>query len=243
MYRWARALPKQVLVLCGAGALVLGLTPPASASLPACNAIQHIFVRSTLAQSTNHGSTNRILVKDRAVDSDCTGQAISTSQAGTPISDPTPTYVEIGWYKIRHADGSVHLCEFEESQVNGGPLNFLPGPCGANTSLSYGNYAKFRVKQVGTGTDWSTWIDYGNGFILKATFGSRGIDTGIAFGETERKGNGTSMDEDQRNLQDFSQNAWQDWPDANCVQDESPACDWHKQSSNSYTINQNSNTC
>ena len=235
---------RQVLPAVMAFALAFfGVMPSATAGLGACGVVQSIFVRSTLMQASSLGSTNKILVKNRTVDPDCKGQAVSTSQAGTPMGDPTPTYVEIGWYKVRHADGSVHLCEFEEAVVNGGSPNFLPGPCDSNTPLSYGQYAEFRVKHVGSGTDWDTWINYGSGFILKASFSSLGIDTGIAFGETEKKGDGTSMGEDQSNLQDFSQNAWQDWPNAACALDNAAAWDWNKLSSNSYIVDQTTHAC
>jgi hypothetical protein len=54
------------------------------------------------------------------------------------------------------------------------------------------------------------------------------------------------MTEDQQSLNFydlFAGPAWVSWGDVVCAVDEAPNWDWHRQSSTSYTVNQNNNAC
>ncbi len=231
--------------VAAAMSLVVLRPVPAVALLGDCNVIQHIFVRSTNIAGDVHGDTNRLLVSSRTLDTDCKGEAISTAHL-TPnnFGSVNPSWVEVGWFRIRNADGTIDLCEFWEKGVDGN-ITFFHNNCGNFTNLTLGNFAEFRLKNVSGTTDWDVFINYldGNGFGMpKHTF-STTYDFSIASGETQKKGNGTAMDDDQRNLQVFAQNAWQDWLNANCVVDEAPGWSWHKQTTNSYTVDQVANAC
>ena len=62
-------------------------------------------------------------------------------------------------------------------------------------------------------------------------------DNGIAMGETEQWGLGTSM-RDQQNQLDYRDDSgtWTAWPDSNCIIDEATGWKWSQTSGDSYEV-------
>lgn len=224
--------------------------PSAFAVLPECGQANHIFVRSTANRPDTRGSANTSLVRTRDLDNDCQGIAFSTAHIaqGLPGSGEFDHQVEMGWQRIRTADNNIRLCEFWEKQVDA--LVTFDNSCGGNTSLSYGNTARFRISNVAGTNQWQPAINYLNG----GPWHDRGdplgttYDRGFAMGETEAKGGETSMLEDQTNLEYFKvvsggTDQWVDYPGVNCIVDETSSWSWHRVLDNSYTVTHVSNTC
>lgn len=238
------SLPEVGLAVAAATFLVALSPVPAVAALSNCSVAQRIFVKSTNIDLSTHGVTNKLLVSSRTLDNTCKAGAFSTAHLRkTNFGATLGTWIEVGWQKLRNADGTTVLCEFWEMGTNSN-IDSFHNNCGNQTPLSFGNYAQFRLKEVANTNQWDVLINYldGTGYQLKHTFSTDYLFS-TASGETEKKGAGTGMGDDQRNLQVFAQNAWQDWIDVACVVDESPDWSWHKQSNNSYTVTGVNNAC
>lgn len=237
------------MVPLAAWALVIAAASPALAVLPICNVAQHIFVRASANAADTRGSTNTSLVRTRDLDNDCQGITFSTAHIarGLPGSGLFDQQVEMGWQRIRQADGSIILCEFWEKQYVS--IVVFDNRCGSQTSVAYGQDVRLRISNV-SGTDkWQPAIDYlnGGGFHDRGDPFQTAFDRGFAMGETERKGNDTGMVEDQTNLDYYKvvdgPDEWRNYPGVNCILDETGDWSWHRVTDNSYTVTHEDNAC
>jgi hypothetical protein len=220
------------------------LHPARASALPGCSTNQQIFVRSSSDVDNTNGSTNKILTGGSLADN-CRAILVGTahtSRTGIDNASGWGDWVETGFYKKRNDDGSVDLCRFTEW---GTDYNVISLNLGCGAPLSNGTYAKWRVSSIQGTEDWKMLVDYlgGNGFIDEATAHVTWAHA-VASGETERWGTDTDMSQSQRELQ-FKNNSnnWVDWPDANCIYDNSGGYSWRKNSATSYDVVAQSNPC
>ena len=242
--RWNRAITSLLLI---AACTWFVSAPTPALAIAQCNMTNHIFIRNIATIPSTAGTTNKIFTKNATLDSDCQSGRFSTAHMtkGTFDSMGRYTYVEIGWTKQKTSSGSVILCIFWEYQLDG--VQQSPGS-DCSTSLTYGDYADWRIDGSGTPSHYDLQVDYlnGGGWHTKHTYNTN-FDTGLASGETEQIGTETAMTEDQRSLDFYDLFAgparWVAWGDVSCAVDEAPNWDWHRQSSTSYTVDQNSHAC
>lgn len=184
---------------------------------------------------------------DRTLDAECEAAYFSTAHIarGLPGSGFEDHQVESGWQKYRASDGTVHLCEFQEKQVDADFLSF-DADCDGATNLSYGSNSRFGVFNEPGTSKWTLSVNFldGNGWHDRHTWQTT-YDRGFAEGETEKKGNETVMWNTHTNLEFFSVSAgdWHDYPGVNCIQDEAPDWSCHRDSDPQYHVNPVDNAC
>ncbi len=207
-----RRLASAALALIVVAAVLISPLP--AYALSNCTVVKQIFMRGESAISNTRGTDNKIFVRSRNLDTSCKAHALSTAhinRGGAPQDANWGDWVEMGWDKQRYADGSVDLCIFTEWGDNFSVLGgrYICNPSG----LNYSEYDFYRV--VYSGTEWLMQTDLnldGNYQTRDGTGNDITWTHGAAMGETEKKGNDTGMDDDQRSLSFKNDNAasWQD---------------------------------
>jgi hypothetical protein len=227
-------------------ASVLLPAQPTAATLGNCSLTEQVFARSTSTRDVTRGTWNQFVTKDRTLDTGCQAAAVSTAhiEHGDYGTADWGKWVEIGWQKIRNGDGSISLCLFWEAGTDPtAPPTVLKLDC--NAPLVYGNNVQWKVKNnIGT-NNWEVAVNYldGGGWHVRDTI-SMAWDHGLAFGETERKGNGTGMLDTQSSLQYMNNNGnWVLWPGNSCSVDTSGTYSWQSLGQNVYQVYQGNNAC
>lgn len=236
-----RGLAALVVLIVTAGVVINGV-PAAWAVLPACNAINHLFVRNTALPAVTHGTTNEIKTVNRDLDPNCQAATFSTAHysKGTFGTQGAYSYLEIGWTKQYDPNGpGTVLCVFWERRTDDVPdgQGFA-----CFTPLSYGTFSRYRIVLTSPAPTYDLKVNYGGSWDTKKTW-STSYDSGLASGETEQFGSQTGMSETQQDEHYYAHNAWQSWTGVACAVDEAPNWDWHRQSDTSYTVSQISNPC
>ena len=227
---------------------------PASA---ACTDTGQIFIRSTSNASNTNGTTNKILLYDRVLDSICnTGTAfcndpitmsLSTAHISSSAVDPTDDWVEIGWVEFWSTSGHQWNI-FTEKGLNGSITNCFQTPA---PNLGVGTYDLWRIDgthKPDNTVDWDLKVDFliSQGFALVKTYNtSWGVASAVASGETERRSPGSAMHDDQVNPQFKNDSgSWVNWPDETCARNTAaPAWLWNHTSNNSYTVRTTGAAC
>jgi hypothetical protein len=230
-------------VLC----LTIAIFPQiqAAAGLPTCNLQEQVFVRSSSDSNSTKGTQNNILVPSSIqLDNDC--QSVYVGTAFTSRTGPGGSgfgdWVEIGFQKFRDANGNTFLCRFTEWGTNFNPQG---GTTNCSSAITLGTYDTWKVSNVAGTNDWKMQVDYldGNGLHDVDTV-SRTYNTGIAAGETERRGSQSDFGQSQRSLMyKNTSNNFVNWPNSNCIYDDSQNWGWRKNSATSYDVIQTSNAC
>lgn len=229
-----RGLPRGFLVACVASIAL----PISSARAAPCNEqIEQFFIKNTVGYT--HGTKNQILLKNRFLDQDCSGPvALSTAFIGK--DDSRATWIEIGWWEeVCPAPGSHCWAVFVEKGVNG-EITHIEKIVAPN--LQPGTYDQWRVanrpKNPNGTTDWHLEVNFliGQGWVDVRTY-TTNWHTGIAYGETEAKGNDTGLREDQRNLQHKSApGTWVNWSGQSCRKGTSPDFKYKERSNTFFEI-------
>jgi len=170
---------------------------------------QSIFV-GNYSQTSAYGSTNTFDVRDRNLDTSCSGSAAwSTSQLG---STTALKQVEVGWEE--HQSGGNHVfCYFWEAQ-NGNV--YWGGPCQGTFWTFPQTDVRLRVAHKTDGT-FHFYVDEGSGFVdlLDLGFGDDqlgGFTHGWPKGETSRSGGtGTGASDEHSQLQYRSGSSGSNW--------------------------------
>lgn len=218
---------------------------PAVAALGECNVAHQIFAYGNVLLSNSNGTTNRIYFQQRNLDADCKALALSTAHSarGIPNSAASGDLIEIGWQRFRNADGTVTKCMYWNKAVGGSPEPHWS--CGNINDFDYGEYDRWRAQNPSGTTDWKVFSDLNDdgSFNLVHTFTSTWTQ-GYPLGETERKGNDTGMQEDQRSLAYYTNAGnWNSWPDALCGWDGDPTWEWLELSATRYITQQAPDQC
>ena len=226
------------------GSLVFQATP-AGAVLGQCNVVHQIFMYGNVLLSNSNGTTNRIYFQQRTLDADCKGQAYSTAHSarGIPQDAGYGTFIEMGWARLRNADGSVSKCLYRNKAVD-----FSSTPvfdCGNISDFDFGEYDRYRVQNLSGTTDWRVYTDLNDdgNFDPLHTYNST-WSQGWPEGETERKGNDTGGQDDHRSLMYYTDAGnWNDWPYVLCGWDGDPSWEPNVQSATRYIVQEAPDQC
>lgn len=203
-----------VLVFVGAGISTAMAAP--------CSQRGQFFIRNTIDKQYINGTTNSILLKNRALATGCDGPlTLSTAHVNRFSNGATldQFFVEIGWREYKNSSGNKVWIGF--SEVGHGSsydvdVYSLPG------AAVLGTYDKWRVVNNPVGeqglTCWETKVDYGDGVGFRDHEQyCIGWHHGAAFGETEGFGGTTGMNDAQRSLTHKNNSgSWVDWGNQFC---------------------------
>jgi hypothetical protein len=208
-----------------------------------CSASHQVFVEATNNITNQHGTINRILLRQRDLDNGCTNpKAVSTahfSKGACCFGLDWATQIEIGWIETHGCCGQAQYKMFTEKEVNGDVTQHTEI---TTPNLDPGTFDVWKIasniKNPDGSTDWDMKVDFlkGNGFVQAGTFNTL-WHYGESSGETEGFGSNTGMHDEQRDLQLMNDNRdWVGWSDLICNQQIGNGIDWQRIDHNDYDV-------
>lgn len=231
--------PRRPLAFVAVVTILAFFLPQSPSYAVSCEDQKHwIWTQSTQDKQYTRGMQMKILLRDAALDANCTGpERIATVHVkkGDWGSAEADTYIEVGWVK-RIGAGGEHFVVYWSGPINGDPYWDVI----VAHNLEPGTYDYWRIgnAQRSDGTwDWTGHVDFINpsGWAEIKSF-NRTWGHGYSFGETEGKGDGTGMYDERREWKIKNDSGtWVDNPNHKCVRDTS-AAEWVKISARAYDV-------